>query len=248
MIQIIDMLLANSQAGLIDIDLVLKQKVLNASSFAQILKDHSIHFLYGIPKENQSLEEVKDLLLAELQKIKQGDFDEWLLEAVVNDLKISRIKSLETNRGRASLMVDAFINDLDYQDLVYDHDSMALITKAEVIEFANEHYGENYVVSYKRIGESDRHSVPKPKITAVEVDRESKSSFYTEFDSLPSKRLTPKFLDFKKDITLSQVNDIEIAYAKNKNNEIFNLYYLFDVGSNTDKELALAIQYLPFCG
>ncbi|MDC3209446.1 insulinase family protein [Chitinophagales bacterium] len=248
MIQIIDMLLANSQAGLIDIDLVLKQKVLNASSFAQILKDHSIHFLYGIPKENQSLEEVKDLLLAELQKIKQGDFDEWLLEAVVNDLKISRIKSLETNRGRASLMVDAFINDLDYQDLVYDHDSMALITKAEVIEFANEHYGENYVVSYKRIGESDRHSVPKPKITAVEVDRESKSSFYTEFDSLPSKRLTPKFLDFKKDITLSQVNDIEIAYAKNKNNEIFNLYYLFDVGSNTDKELALAIQYLPYLG
>ncbi|MEJ6694880.1 MAG: insulinase family protein [Chitinophagales bacterium] len=248
MIQIIDMLLANSQAGLIDIDLVLKQKVLNASSFAQILKDHSIHFLYGIPKENQSLEEVKDLLLAELQKIKQGDFDEWLLEAVVNDLKISRIKSLETNRGRASLMIDAFINELDYQDVVFDHDSMALVTKAEVIEFVNEHYGENYVVSYKRIGESDRHSVPKPKITAVEVDRENQSAFYMEFDSLPSKRLTPKFLDFEKDITLSKLNDVEIAYAENKNNEVFNLYYLFDLGTNTDKELALAIQYLPYLG
>ena len=119
MMSLIDMLLANSQAGLIDIDLNLKQKVLGAGSYPSVMKDHSIHFLYGIPKEGQTLEEVKDLLLAEIEKIKTGDFDDWLLEAVINDLKLSQIQGLESNRNRAFAMVDAFINELDFADVVF---------------------------------------------------------------------------------------------------------------------------------
>lgn len=248
MAQMVDMLLANSQAGLIDIDLMLKQKVLSAGSFPQILKDHSIHFLYGVPKEGQTLEEVKDLLIGEIEKIKKGDFDDWLVEAVVNDLKLTRIKSLESNSGRAFLMLDAFINELNYTDVVFDLDTMATITKADIIDFANKHYNENYVVSYKRMGESNRHSVPKPQITSVEVDRESQSPFYLAFDSMQSLKLEAKFVDFNKAIEKEKIGDIELAYVKNENNQIFNLYYLYDLGSNTDKELALAIQYLPYLG
>ena len=248
MTQMIDMLLANSQAGLIDIDLMLKQKVLSAGSFPQILKDHSVHFLYGIPKEGQTLEEVRDLLLAEIEKIKQGDFDDWLVEAVVNDLKLNRIKSLESNNGRAFLMLEAFINELDYADVVFDLDTMSTITKADIVAFANENYKNNYVVSYKRMGESNRHSVPKPQITAVEVDRDSQSPFYLAFDSMQSLQLEPKFVNYDEAIQKDKIGDVEIAYVKNENNQIFNLYYLYDIGSNTDKELALAIQYLPYLG
>jgi len=248
MTQMVDMILANSQAGLIDIDLMLNQKVLSAGSFAQILKDYTVHFLYGVPKEGQSLENVKDLLLAEIEKIKAGDFEDWLVEAVVNDMKLSRIKSLESNRGRASFMLDAFINELAYQDVVFDLDTMAKITKADIMAFANEYYKENYVVSYKRIGTSDRHSVPKPKITSVEVDRDSKSEFYTAFETVTSKRLTPKFVDYDKDLTKSNLDEVAFAYVKNEHNQIFNLYYLFDVGTQTDKELGLAIEYLPYLG
>ena len=248
MAQMVDMILANSQAGLIDIDLMLKQKVLSAGSFPQVLKDHTVHFLYGVPKEGQSLEEVKDLLLSEIEKVKAGDFDDWLVEAVVNDLKLNRIKSLESNRGRAFIMLDAFINELDYSRVVFDLDSMANITKEEIVAFANAHYQDNYVVSYKRMGESNRHSVPKPKITAVEVDRDSKSPFYLSFDSIPSMRLNPRFVDFEKDIQVDKIDEVDFAYVENENNQIFNLYYLFDIGSQTDKELALAIQYLPYLG
>ncbi|MGB1050906.1 MAG: M16 family metallopeptidase [Chitinophagales bacterium] len=248
MMSLIDMLLANSQAGLIDIDLNLKQKVLGAGSYPSVMKDHSIHFLYGIPKEGQTLEEVKDLLLAEIEKIKAGDFDDWLLEAVINDLKLSRIQGLESNRNRAFAMVDAFINELDFADVVFELDSMAAVTKEDIIDFANQHYTDNYVVSYKRMGESDRHSVPKPQITAVEVDRESQSAFYAAFDTVSSARLTPKFVDYESSISVSSLNDIELSYVQNENNQIFELYYLFDIGSNTDKELALAIQYLPYLG
>ncbi|MCD8528775.1 MAG: insulinase family protein [Chitinophagales bacterium] len=248
MLKLMDMLLANSSAGLIDIDLNLKQKVLNAGSFPQILKDYSIHFLYGVPKEGQTLEQVRDLLLGEIDKIKKGDFEDWLLEAVVNDLKLNQIKTLESNRGRANMMVDAFINDIDFGEIIFEVDKMSKITKEEMVEFANKYYADNYVVSYKRMGESKRHSVPKPSITPVEVDRDSQSDFMLSFNKMQTASLTPKFIDFDNDIQKSKIGDVPFAYVKNEQNKIFNLYYIFDIDDKTDKELALAIQLLPYLG
>ena len=68
------MVLSNSQAGLVDLNLNQQQKVLNASCFPYTLKDYSTHILYGTPKQGQSLDEVKDLLLAEVEKVKNGHF------------------------------------------------------------------------------------------------------------------------------------------------------------------------------
>ena len=144
MLSIVDMILANSQAGLIDLNLKLGQKVLNAGSFPQILKDHSAHFLYGLPKEGQKLEQVKDLLLAEIENVKQGNFDDWLIEACVNNLKLNRIQTIEKNRGRANLMVDAFINDIAWKDYIFEYEAMDNITKEDVMAFAQKHYKENY--------------------------------------------------------------------------------------------------------
>lgn len=248
MLKVIDMLLANSQAGLIDINLNLKQKVLKASSFVQYLKDYSIHFLYGVPKQNQTLEEVKNLLLVEIEKIKKGYFDDWLIDAVINDIKLTQIKSLEGNKGRAFLMLDAFINELPYEDVVFEVKNLEKITKEDIVKFANKYYNNNYVVSYKKIGESDRHRVPKPTITAVEVNRDAQSEFYKEFSEMSSTSLKPKFIDFNKEIAFKNIEDVEIAYVENKNNEIFHLNYIFDIGSKTDKDLALAISYLPYLG
>lgn len=248
MLSLIDMILANSQAGLIDLNLKLKQKVLGAGSFPQILKDHSAHFLYGYPKEGQTLEQVRDLLLEEIQKVKSGEFDDWLVEACINNLKLNRIQTIEKNRGRAGLMVDAFINDISWEQYIFEYDAMDNITKQDIMKFAKEHYKENYVVSYKKMGEANRHAVPKPEITQLELDRDSKSSFYEAFEQVKSTRLEPAFIDFETSIEKDKVNGYDISYVQNKNNELFSLSYIFDMGSDHSKEMALAVSYLPFLG
>ena len=70
-ISVLDMILTNSTAGLISLNLNQAQKVLSAGSFTDIMKDYSMHVLYGNPKEGQKLEQVKDLLLAQLDSIKK---------------------------------------------------------------------------------------------------------------------------------------------------------------------------------
>lgn len=249
-VKLIDMLLANGKAGLIDLDLNQKQKVQNAGSFVYTLNDYSIHFLNGVPRKDQKLEEVKDLLLAEIEKIKAGDFSEELLKAVITDFKYREMKELESNDSRAFKLVDAFISGKDYGKLINEIDEMSKITKDELVAFANEHYQNNYVVSYKRLGEDkERHKVDKPEITPLEIVRDKQSEFLAEFSKMESPRLTPKYIDFNKDIQKSKLKSgIEFNYIHNEINKTFRLSYIVDLGSYHDPYLTLAIRYLQYLG
>ena len=99
-LRLMDMILSNSTAGLIDLNLNQEQKLIGGGCFPLVLKDYSVHGFYGSPKQEQTLEQVKSLLLAEIEKVKQGDFPDWLIPAIINDLKLDQIKKYESNNGK----------------------------------------------------------------------------------------------------------------------------------------------------
>ncbi len=250
MVSLIDMLLSNSEAGLIDINLLQDQKVLEAGSYVDKMNDYSIHQMYGSPKDGQTLEEVRDLLVGQIEKIKKGEFEDWLIKAVITDLKQNDMKSLESNRSRANKMVMAFTNDMSWADYISNLDKMEKITKEEIVKFANDHYNTNYAIVYKRNGEDpNKQKVEKPQITKVPLNRDQKSDFHQAILAKESPKLTPKYLDYDKDVIKGTAkNGIEVLMTKNKENELFNLIYLLDIGSNNDPQMKIAVEYLEFLG
>ncbi|MBL0309974.1 MAG: insulinase family protein [Bacteroidetes bacterium] len=250
MVKIVDMVLANGQAGLIDLDLVQQQKTLSAGCYPDENTDYTFHKFYGEPKQGQSLEEVKDLLLAEIEKVKKGEFGDWILPAIIQNLKLERMKVAESNQGRAGALMGAFVHNVDWKDWVNEIDELSKITKADVVKFANDRYRNNYVVSYKRQGEATVHKVEKPTITAVVMNKEDVSGFKRRFDDMPQPSLTPKFIDFNKDITHLKMGNGEVTfdYIKNDVNKTFKMSYIFDMGTDHIKDLGLAIDYLEYLG
>lgn len=249
-VTLIDNILSNSKAGLIDLDLVQQQKVLRAGSYAQFLKDYGIQGFYGYPREGQTLEEVKDLLLEQLEKVKKGQFEDWMLQAIVNDMRLSEIRRTESNFSRVFTYVDAFIKGIPYSDRLKFIDQLEKVTKEELVKFANEKYGNNYVVVYKKIGQNnDLVKVEKPPITAVPINREYQSEFYKEFTAIQPEEIKPVFIDFEKEIQKTElVPGVEMFYIQNQSNEIFRLNYILDMGKNNNKLFPLAVNYLPFIG
>jgi len=69
---IVGSILYNGQAGLIDLDLNQQQKVLSAYGYASTQPDYSSFLVAGRPKTGQSLDEVRDLLLEEVAKLREG--------------------------------------------------------------------------------------------------------------------------------------------------------------------------------
>ena len=246
----VDYILDNSTAGLINLNLVQAQKVLNAGCYMSRMNDYSIHSFYGSPKDGQSLDQVRDLILEQINKVKQGDFEDWLLEAIVNDFKKSQMQQMESNNARANAMVMAFTNNRDWKDHISLISNMEKVTKEELIAYANKIYGNNYVQINKLTGEDpNKQKVEKPSITKVDVDRSTKSDFYQAISDKKVPSVKPVFLDYDKDVkTLTMNSDIPVLYNENKENELFNLYYLLETGKNENPKMKYALDYLKYLG
>ncbi len=243
-------MLHNNQAGLIDIDLVKKQKVLEAAVGSMSLIDYSAFIMTGKPRQEQSLENVEKLLLGQIDRIKKGDFPEWLMQAVIKDFKYNQLKNYENNQSRVGSMTDSFVKNIDWDKYITRIERMQTISKDEIIAFANAHFNDNCVIIYKKTGiDTSVKKVEKPVITPVSLNRTENSAFAQDFLNEESPRLKPKFIDFNKAIqTVSLDNGLELDYIKNTTNETFSLYYILEIGRNADKMLPLAIGYLPFLG
>ena len=246
--RIVDMILSNSQAGLIDLHLNQEQKVLQASCFPYILSDYSTHILYGLPKQGQTLDQVKDLLIEEVEKVKQGDFPDWLIPAIISDLKLSKIKIYESNSGRANEFVQAFTQNIEWEDYVKELEILESITKQEVIAVANKYYQDNYVLVRKNLGEDlNITKVSKPAITPVEVNRDAQSDFLKAITEAEVKDIEPEFINYAEDIKQSDIG-VPLLHKQNTENNLFKLYYISDRGNNHDKKLSMAIDYFNYLG
>ncbi|ACF10833.1 peptidase M16 domain protein [Chlorobaculum parvum NCIB 8327] len=250
MLTLIDKILYNQTAGLIDLNLNQQQKVLEGGSMLVLMKDYSTHILSAKPRDGQSLDEVRELLLEQLDLVKKGEFPDWLLQAVINDLKLEDLKALESNRGRSEAFVDAFVWGMDWQRYVNRFARLESITKEQLVEFAKKHYGSNYVAVYKKHGErKSEGKIQKPPITPIKVNRDRSSAFAEQLLSKKSKELKPDFLDFKKDIGYYDLTpEIRLHTVPNRENEMYNLYFLFDTGSNQNRKIDTALDYLSYLG
>jgi len=249
MLTMVDMVLSNSAAGLIDLNLNQAQELIGGGCFPYVLEDYSMHGFYGSPKQGQTLEEVKDLLLAQIEDVKAGNFPDWLVGAIISDLKLNQIKKLETNSGRANEFVDAFTLGISWEDHQNEMAELEKVTKQDIIDFANAKYADNYVVVYKRAGEDKSViKVTKPAITPVSVNREDQSEFLVNLLAEEAANIEPVFLNFEKDIQKSNVGDVELIYKENTENERFKLNYILEMGKDHDVKLKLAVDYLKYLG
>ena len=250
MITMVDMILSNGQAGLLDLNLNQAQKVLSAGSTTNSMKDYSVHTFSGRAREGQSLEEVRDLIIGQIEEMKKGNFPDWIILAVINQLKLEQAKSFESNSGRASFMLQAEVSGIPYGVAVNQLNRLAKITKQQIVDFVKANYNNNYVIVYKRTGEDKSVvKVAKPQITPIATNRDDQSPFLKSIIEAKVKPVQPEFVDFDKAIQKFKLTSgVEVSYVQNNENNLFNLYYILDMGTNHNKKLGLAIDYLEYLG
>jgi predicted Zn-dependent peptidase len=251
LVEVLDLLLAYKTAGFIDLNLKKKQRVQDASSYPMPMKDYTIHYITGTPREGQTLEEVRDLLLEQIEHVKRGEFDDETLKAVIRNLAVDEARGYESNAGRAYTMLHAYVTGMDWEQIANHIDELAKITKKDVVEFANHAYAGNYVIVYKRKGENPdpEKGVDKPEITPVSVNRDAQSQFVTNILERQTAPIEPSFVDYSRDISKVQLkNGLPLYYVENKENGLFTLTYVFNIGKDNDKRIPLAVRYLQFLG
>ena len=249
-LELINAVLTNGKAGLLDLDLNQEMKVMGAWSLVEPMLDHGFFLIGATPKEGQTLEEVRTLLLAEIEKLKQGEFDEDLLTAALNNKKLDDLRGLDYNRVRVSKMMAAFINGLEWQQEVGQMDRLAKITKQDLVSFANRFFTNGYVTVFKRQGEDTTlKKIDKPAITPIPTNRDQVSDFVKEIQESKVEPIQPQFLDFQKDLAFFKTDKgLPVVYKQNKENELFELRFRYPFGQQDDRRYDVADDYINYLG
>ena len=249
--QAMEMVLNNGSCGLIDLNINQQQKALGAYAGTYTLNDYAAFLLGGRPAPGQSLGQLRDLLLEQLEMVKKGEFDESLIEASINQMKLRIMKQAESNNSRASQMAYAFVEHRNWGDVCNEINELSKITKRDIVDFANRICKDNnYVIVYKHQDTPDPVTkVQKPAITPIYVSRDTESPFLASIkaDAAKAKPIQPQFVNFKKDLQKGKTqNGSEVLYVKNKENGTFNLQYRFEFGAWADKTIDMAVTIVDY--
>ena len=249
-LELMENVLSNGKAGLFDLDLNQTMKVQRAFATPELLHDHGGFILMGVPKEGQTLEEIRTLMLAEIDKLKKGDFPENLLSSIINNMKRNHYELMESNEGRADMFVDAFINEIDWQQEVGKIDRISKITKQELVDFANHFFTEGYVTVFKKQGiDNTQKKIDKPAITPIQANRDQISDFVKEIQESKVDPIQPQFVDYQKDLTIGKTGSEQpLYYVKNNTNGLFELVFQYDFGQSADRRFDVASDYFSYLG
>ena len=249
-LQLLESVLSNGKAGLFDLDLNQTMKVQRAYATPELMHDHGGFILMGVPKEGQTLEEVRSLMLAEIDKLKKGDFPENLLPSIINNMKRTHYELLEYNEGRADMFVDAFINEVDWQQEVGRIDRISKITKQQLVAFANRFFTDGYATVFKKQGvDPSQKKIDKPAITPIQANRDQVSDFVKAIQESEVEPIQPRFVDYQKDITFGKTAyDQPLYYVKNETNGLFELVFHYAFGQSADRRFDVASDYFNYLG
>lgn len=241
-------ILSNGKAGLFDTNINQPMKMQGAEAFTDDLHDYSSLVLYGQPKPGQSLDEVRDIMLGEVKKLRDGNFDNALVPAIVANKKKDYLESLSNNRSRVEQMKDAFINDEKWQQVVDATNRQAGITKQQIISFAKRYLNDGYVCVFKKQGnDTTIHKIDKPAITPIPTNNDKQSAFLKGIVSLKPQPIQPRFVDFSADMQKGRAGRADsIIWCQNADNDLFRLEIDFPVGSESDNTLSVAADLLEF--
>jgi len=247
---IVSSMLFNGMAGLIDLDVMQEQKVLGAYAMNYDRTDYGAFVLEGLAKQDQDLTEVRDILLAEIAKLRNGEFSDELLSSVVNNEKLRLMRQYENNGSRADMFVESFVNGKPWKDVVTTVDRMEKLTKDDIVAWAQKYLGaENYIAVFKKTGEDTSvKKIDAPKITPIVTNRDKQSEFLANVAASEPEPIEPVFVDWSKDLEVGSYKGLEFLYKQNVKNDIASLSFRYDIGTDQLPVLSLASDYIAYLG
>ncbi len=243
-----DMLLDNSETGLVNVNLSQAQAVRAAGASPTFNVDSGYELLWAVPKTDQTLEECEALLLEQVRLLREGAFDESDIAAVVTDFEVGRKRGLESNDTRVGTMTAAFVERTPWSRSVHEIERLRKLTKADVVAAARRWFGDDRVVVYRRNGEPELPEVTKPAFTPVDMKGDVHTPFFASVLDMPVDPIEPHFAVKGVDYSVADYPWGRLYYAHNDVNDVFDVSVRFDVGSDHDPRLDTAFDLLALAG
>ena len=235
------------QTGLID-KLVLDNQLIAAQMITMPYNDLLSTVLFVVPKlVGQSLDEAETLAMGELKKLASGKFSDQLLSIVKLEMIRNYELEIEDQMGLGMKILDAWYNREPLESVYSYPEKVEAVTRDDIIRFASEYFGDNYLAFHSSMGSPEKEKIDKPGYDPVQGNSEAESEFAAYLNTVPSLDPVSRFVDFDEDIAVSELPEGTSLYCvENPRNDIFTLKIKYGIGTATDPGLQQAASLMNY--
>ncbi|MDR2813799.1 MAG: insulinase family protein [Prevotellaceae bacterium] len=244
----------SSQTGLID-KLALDGDLLGGGAEALSFKERGSIIVYAIPffdlnqRRFESLKATEKILLKEIKKLQEGQFEEWLVQSIKSEMIRAFDLQMESRYNVATQLAEIFFAGKSVEDFLNYKEIVATISTEEIREAAKKYFGSSYYALFLNEGKPPKgKELEKPKYDPIQPVRGAESEYAKAFRSQPVKQAGNAFASME-DVVIMPINDrSKLFYTPNPENDIFTLTLKFGIGSEKKPKLEMAAQLMNNAG
>ena len=247
-------LLTNSmQTGLLD-KITMEGEVQYAGATLDSRRDQGRFLIQAVPyyDVNQRLYEsdkaTEKIIMHEIEKLKQGNIDDWLIESVKSSMLRQNELMIENARSKAGLLQTIFVYQLPenyYRSLA---DKIKAVTKDDIQRITQQYLTGNHLTISIETGKPKKNKLTKPDIKPVEQPQGTQSEYATRFKSIPVIDVKSVYNDFNEVKHADLYKGVRLHYTVNPLNDYFSLTLRYGVGTEKMPMLEYAVQLMNSAG
>lgn len=237
-----------NETGLLD-ELVLDDELMEAQLLYFPYNDHGGSGIILVPKILKSVKKAEKMVLAQLEKLRKGEFSDKLLQSAKISMKKNFALDNEDLKSRALNIVDTYISGGSWDEFQDFPNQLDKISKEKIMEIAAKYYGSNYLMFHSKMGFPKKDRVEKPGFDPVIPEKDKQSNYAKYFDKLPEGEIPSKSINFSEAVEKTKIQENATLYhVKNPYNDIFSLEIKFHYGKIENPKLELLAAYMNLIG
>ncbi len=249
----VQLLSNSSKTGLLD-KLTLDGDVLGAAAYLDSRKLDGRVLVVAVPyyDVNQRLFEsdkaTEKIVMKEVDKIKNGEIEDWLIESVKNEMLREKKLALENPQVKSQMLRNLFIYDLplDYYNNLPE--KIASVTKEDLQRIAKKYLSGNKITVSIQKGKPDKTKLKKPNIKPVDQQKTGVSEYAKFIQNIPVSEVAEKYNDFNDVKVVKLYDGIRLHYTKNTENDVFSMNLRYGVGTTKMPKLEYATELMNSAG
>ncbi|MDA3878792.1 MAG: insulinase family protein [Prolixibacteraceae bacterium] len=196
-----------------------------------------------------SLSVVEKMIDKEIEKLKKGSFDDWLINSIKDEMIREYKKLFESPENMGSELVQLYSYDIRLDDFYQYEEMIRSITKEQIVKVAGKYFTDNRLTYLSDIGIPDKDKLEKPEYEIIDPEPGHQSEYAKHFENIPFAEVKENFVDFKNDIKETDLVDkVHLFYTENPKNDVFSMTLKFGVGTGEIETLDLATKLMNTAG
>ena len=188
------------------------------------------------------------MIMKELDKLKNGTFEDWLFNSVKAQMLQETKLMFENSSSKVNILTYAFAYDEPVEHYFTLAERINAITRNDVQRIAQKYLSGNHVTVSIDEGTPKKNKLKKPEIQPLDPPKESKTAYDDKVNALPLGTVKEEYNNFA-DVTKTKLyDDVTLFCTENKENDIFSLVLKYGVGTQKMPNLEYAAQLMNTAG